>query len=166
MRPQLPDIAGTAAGRDLPGHKVIFRIAILFDRLAGDQVVDLSDREAGHGDVEAIIEAQQGFQFFRQNLLIPACIECELVVRQHIGPLLRRGHTLQPHTRDLSHSQKLCGRKPAMAGEHHVVLVDEDGIGEAETLDTVGNLPDLLAAMDPRVARIGLQGPRREIFDL
>ena len=47
-----------------------------------------------------------------------------------------------------------------MAGEDHVVAVDEQRVGESEVLYTVGNLPDIFPAVGARIARASK--PRRK----
>ncbi len=50
-------------------------------------------------------------------------------------------------------SEQLCGFQAAMSGDDRVVSVDEDRIGEAESGDAAGNLPDLLFGMSAGIAR-------------
>ena len=57
----------------------------------------------------------------------------------------------------LGHAEQLCCLDAAVAGDDDVVLVDEDGVVEAERRDAVGDLADLPARMRARVARVGLQ---------
>jgi hypothetical protein len=53
-----------------------------------------------------------------------------------------------------------------VTGKDVVILVDEDGRGEARAFDGFGELLDLLVAMLTRVARIRSQLPWRDVFDL
>ena len=55
-----------------------------------------------------------------------------------------------------------CRLQPTVNGEDHVAIVDEQGIGEAKGFNRVGNLPDLLFGVGARIARVGLQAPKRE----
>ncbi|MGH6812194.1 MAG: hypothetical protein ACREDM_07555 [Methylocella sp.] len=44
-----------------------------------------------------------------------------------------------------------------MASQNHVMVVDQDGVGEAEGPDAVCDLPDLFARMRSGIVRIGFQ---------
>ena len=46
-----------------------------------------------------------------------------------------------------------------MSGKDHVARIDEEGIGEAEGSDRVGDLPHLLAGVGAGIARIGFESP-------
>ena len=92
-------------------------------------------------------------------------IEGQFVVGQHIGPFLIRRHGLQANTGDSLHTKELCRLDTAMAGEDPVLIVDQDRIGEAEGLDTLGDLADLLSGMGPRIRCPGPECLRSKHFD-
>jgi len=46
------------------------------------------------------------------------------------------------------------GSQPAVSGDHIVVAIDQHRHVKAKSLDAVGDLPDLLLAVAPRVSRI------------
>ena len=96
-------------------------------------------------------------QLDRQHLLIPAGIERQLVVGQHIGPPLRRIEMGQAQRRHAVHAEQLGGLDPAMAGDDLAVVADQHRIGEAEPLDAVGDLPNLLLGMGAGIAGVGPQ---------
>ena len=50
-----------------------------------------------------------------------------------------------------------AGEQPAMPANHLVVAIGQDRNVEPEGLDAVGDLPDLLFAVEPRVRGIQLQ---------
>lgn len=52
-----------------------------------------------------------------------------------------------------------------MSGKDHVAGINEEGTGEAEGLDRVGNLPDLLARVGAGIARLGLEHPKGQGVD-
>src|SRR6266404_8743470 len=52
-----------------------------------------------------------------------------------------------------------------MATDHVEVSIDQDWHIEAEGLDALGNLPDLLLAVQPRVRRIGFKLFDRSVND-
>ena len=159
VRSEPPQVARPTARRDPVGIRqlIVRRIARLFRRQALHQLVDLGDREAGDADVEADVGLHQLLQLERQQLFVPAGVEGELVVGQHIGPLLGRRHVVDPQARHGRHPKFSRGLDPAVAGEDAIVSIDQDRIGEAEAADAVGDLSDLLARMDAGVARPGTQ---------
>ena len=63
-------------------------VGIRLARLVDDEV-DLGQAEAGQLDVE--VEVDQRLQLDREDLLVPAGIERELVVGEHVGPPLGLG---------------------------------------------------------------------------
>ena len=54
----------------------------------------------------------------------------------------------------------------AVAGKDRVLAIDQDGSREAETLDGVGDLADLLSRMGAGIFRPGTKGGYGENFDL
>ena len=64
---------------------------------------------------------------------------------------------LEPQAWDVFHTNQDRRSKSSMTSHDHVVLVDQDWIGETVLLDTVSNLFDLLFGMGTRIARIGSQ---------
>ena len=57
----------------------------------------------------------------------------------------------------LGDAEQLGGEQPAMAGDDVAVAVGQNRDNEAEKLDAVGNLPNLLFAVAPRIGRIQLE---------
>src|SRR5262249_44748843 len=134
---------------------VICRIARFFVSQSLDQVVDLGDREAGELNVEVEVTGRELFEFEGQELLVPAGVECDLVVGEDIGPLLGCRHAVDAKAWDGLHPQKLGGFDTAVTSEDLVISIDQNRVGEAEALDAVGDLPDLFPRMSPGVSGIG-----------
>src|SRR5262249_55554353 len=101
-------------------------------------------------DVKFQVDIEKRLELFGQDVFIPSCIQCELVVGKRIGPLLGGCHVFKANTRDLGHLQELGGLYPAVASEDHVVPVNKDRVGEAERHYAVGNLANLLSRMGAR----------------
>jgi hypothetical protein len=101
MGPKLPDVADPAAGRHVRRRQVLLGRAGLLRCEPLDEAVDLGDRKAGDADVEVEIDRKERLQLLRQDLLVPAGVEGELVIGDHVGPLLLGRHRLEPHARDL-----------------------------------------------------------------
>jgi hypothetical protein len=69
---------------------------------------------------------------------------------------------LEPKGRHRGKTEQLRGLDPAVAGDDAVILVDEDGVVEAEGLDAGG---DLLRRMRSCVAAVGLEIAWRTMLD-
>ena len=165
VRPELPDIARPAARRPGLGQPVVLGIAGLLRRQPLDQAVDLRDREAGDADVEAEIVGEERLQLLGQQVLVPAGVQRQLVVGEHIGPLLGRRHGLDADAGHRRHAEELRRLDPAMAGEDGVLGVDQHRVGEAEGPDALGDLADLLLRVGAGVARPGLQSGGGDLLD-
>ncbi len=122
-----------------------------------DQSIDLGHREAGERDVERVVVSEEPLQFLGEQLVVPAGVERQLVVGNHIGALLRRRHGLDPDAGHGLHLEQHRRRQPPMARKHAVVIVDEERVGKAELGDAGCELPDLLFRMGPGVFGPGLQ---------
>ena len=160
MRPELPDIARPAARRasSSAGNAVVRGIARLLRGQPFDQAVDLRDREAGDARCRSRgRSSSSALQLLGQQLLVPAGIERQLVVGEHVGALLRRASCFEANAGHFCHAEQLRRLDPAVAGEDRVLAVDQDRVGEAELLDAVGDLPDLLPGMGSRVALVRFQ---------
>lgn len=96
-------------------------------------------------------------QLDRQQFPIPAGIECELVVGQHIGAAPGGREMRELYDRYLLHPDQPGGFKPAMPGNDLIVIGDQDRIGETKLADARGNLPaDGRRTSMPRVSmRLG-----------
>lgn len=82
---------------------------------------------------------------------------CTHMKLQKNGPsygLASRGRSQFVPKTSTSRAAKLRGLKPAVAGDQHAALPDEDRHGPAELAQRCPDLLDLLGAMDPRIARV------------
>jgi hypothetical protein len=125
--------------------------------------IDLGEREAGDLDVE--FQINKSLQLDGKQLAVPTGIEGQLVVGDDVGSALRRIEVGQAQRRNALHSQQLGGFHSAMPGDDLAVIADQHRIGEAEPLDAVGDLPDLLLGVGPGVSRIGSQTVDRHVVD-
>ena len=98
-----------------------------------EEEVDLGEREAGELDVE--LEIDEGLQLDREDIAVPAGVQRELVVGDHVGPALRRAQVGQPERRHALQAEQLGGLDPAVTGDDLVLIADQDRVGEAEALD-------------------------------
>ncbi len=144
MAPAAPEIARSAdrclrQWRDIVLRCRRSRCLPFARRIEGK--IDLRQREAGQFHVE--VEIDQSLQFDRQQVLVPARIQGELVVGQDVGPAFGFAHVRKTHRRHLRHAERPCRQHPAMAGDDGVIIGDQHRVGEAEAIDAVGDLADL-----------------------
>jgi hypothetical protein len=98
-------------------------------------------------------------------LAIPAVVQDELVVGEDVSPALRRIEVREANRRDALQAYELGCLDPAMSGDDLVIIADQHRIGEAELLNAIGNLPDLLLGMGTRIPCIGSQACDRQRFN-
>jgi hypothetical protein len=125
--------------------------------------IDLRQGEAGALDVEFHIDER--LQFDREHLAVPPGIQCQLVVRQHVGPSLCGIEMGQAHRGDALESQELGCLHSSVPGDDPVLVADQHRVGEAEPSDALGDLPDLLLGMRAGVFAIRPQAPQRHDLD-
>jgi hypothetical protein len=130
----------------------------------GHKLIDLDRLEAEDRDVKTL-RFQQGGQFRdfdRKALTIPARVLRDLVVSNRKGALSRRRKSGQHDDRHCRQAEELCRLVAALAGDECPVFSDQQGVGEAERHDAVGDLADLLAGMGPGITPIELDLIDRE----
>ena len=116
---QRPNIPETGHGRVLVGQGRDLVLTFRWDAwraLFGvvQENVDFGEGEAGEFDVE--LHLNEGLEFDRQDIAIPAGVLRKLVVGDHIGAALGLGEVGQPERRDALDAKELCCLDPAMAG--------------------------------------------------
>ena len=123
---------------------------------AEQQLLQLEFAEAGQPEVDA--QALQLAQLERQQLLVPAGIQRQLVVGDDVGSPLRLGPAGRDHHRDLGEPQPLGRQHAPVAGDDRSGLVDQDRHRPSPLPDRGRDLGDLLVGMGPGVARVRHQG--------
>ena len=172
MRPQLPDIA--RSGNGLPGwfgeffvcigiHIPLRRITVFVIEI-GQHLGQFGIIETGQQQVVAGLG--QLCQFEGQQFLVPARIQRQAVVGDHIGTLLCGAQVAQFNDRDFGQFQLPGSGQPSMPGDDAVVAVHQDRIRPAKLHDAGRDLGDLRRRMRARIARIGQQGVDGAVFDL
>ena len=129
------------------------------------QMLELALVEAGEREIEAL--AVQRMQLRCQQLLVPAGIERELVVGDHVGAALRLGQMIEHHDRHGIEPETARRLEATVPGDHRAVARDQHRIGPAEFDDAGGDLRHLLIRVRARVARIGgkpLERPELDPF--
>ena len=127
------------------------------------QPLELGGVEADQVEVEALVP--QPGQLFRQQRVVPARLQGELVVGDQIRPLLRLAQVLEPDHRHLGQPELARREQPAMAGEDAALLVDQHRVGPAELDHRRRDLIDLRVAVRARVALVRAQAVDRPELD-
>ena len=68
-----------------------------------------------------------------------------------------RCQVIEAHCRHLGHVQLTAGREAAVPCDHVAIAIDQDRDIEAESFNAVGDLPELLFAVAPRIGRIRIE---------
>ena len=126
--------------------------------------VDLRHLEPGQFDID--LELDQPLQFDRQQLLVPAGLLGELVVGQDIGALIGLAQVRQPAGRHCVDAEELGRFHAAVAGDDLLGIVDQDRVAEAELLDALCDLANLLLRMRAGIVWVRPQLAHRCVFDL
>ena len=164
---QAPEVAAAA-------HRWRFRLerrhliggrVVAFTGRTFDQEIDLWRSKAGHSQIEVELESGNLGQLQRQQFIVPAGQLGQPIVSEDIGALLRRGHMVETNGRHPIHAEQPGSRDSTMASDHSVSPVDQDGVGETEEPNAVGNLSDLKLAMGARVPRIGAKRLDGSVLD-
>jgi hypothetical protein len=92
----------------------------------------------------------------RQEPVVPAADLSQPVVSDHKGVDLRWGQMIEAEGRHFRNAEFAAGEQPAMPGNYVIVAIDQDRDIKTKNPDTVGDLSDLLLAMDPRVPWVEL----------
>ena len=88
----------------------------------------------------------------RQCDLVPAGVECQLIVGNDQRLALCIRQMSQANDRDLPQLQSLCGFQPAVPGNDRARRIDQDRVGPSELADAGGDLVDLAIGVGARVA--------------
>jgi hypothetical protein len=123
----------------------------------------------GEGEPRSLhleIQIDEGLQLGREEFLIPACVQGQLVVGEHVSLAIGGAQMRQPYRRNVGHADELCCRHPAMAGQDGIVVVNEDRVGEAEVLDALRQLSDLALGVGASIAAVGAELRNGPLFDV
>ena len=119
------------------------------------QPFQLRGVEPNQVEVEALVP--QPHQLFRQQRVIPAGLQGDLVIGQDVGPLLRLAKVLESDYRHLG-ERELAGRQQsAVSREDAALLVDEHRVRPAELHRARRDLIHLRVRMRARVALVWVQ---------
>ena len=116
-------------------------VAARLARLLEDEV-DLRHLEPGQFDID--VELDQPLQLNRQQLPVPSGLLGKLVVGQHIGALIGIAQVRQPARRHRVDAKELGRFHAAVAGDDLLRIVHQDRVAEAELLDALCDLANLL----------------------
>ena len=132
--------------------------------LARQQPLQLALAEADQPEVEA--ELREIGQLEPQQRLVPAGVQRQLVVGQHIGALLRLAHVRELDHRHPLQPELACRQHPAVPGDDAARAVDQHRVRPAELADAGRDLRHLGIGVGARVAGIRDQLAQRPPGDL
>jgi len=133
-------------------------------RASSIKQVDLSQRKAR--ELNLHVEIDQGLELDGKHLPIPAGIQRELVVRDHVGSALCLAEMRQADRWDPLEPQELRRFDPPMAGDDLMLVANEDGIGEAKPLDAGRNLLELPLGMGPGIASVRTKRTGADVLEV
>ena len=163
-QPQISSLGDRRTGR-MFGH-LIFRPARhagRFARFLQDEV-DLRHLESGQFDID--LELDQPLQLNRQQLPVPAGLLGEPVVGQDVGALIGVAQVRQPACGHCVDTKELGGFHAAVASDDLLRIVHQDRVAEAELLDALCDLPNLLPRMRSGIVWVRPQLAHRRVFNL
>ena len=100
-----------------------------------------------------------------QQAVVPSRELGDLVVGDHVGPLLRLGQSLDDASRNRCKTEVNCGQHAPMAAQNDAGFVDKDGSRKAKRLDAFLELEALLCGVGSGVGRPGLEVGRCPVDD-
>ena len=132
--------------------------------LRGEQPRQLFVLEADESEIEVLVLQRR--KFSAKQLVVPAGVQRELIVRDDVRALLRLGQVIQNDHRHFFELQLARGKKPPVPGDDAGLGVHQDRIVEAELRDARGDLRDLRVGVRSRISRVGNQLFERPMLDL
>lgn len=117
-------------------------------------------READNLEIEGLQRFKLA-EFQPQQVLVPARLLRQPVVRDRIGPQVSFGEVRQHQGRDQRQPELLGGLHTAMSRNEPAPVIDQNRLGEAELADRGRELRDLLLGVSARIALRGLEIARR-----
>jgi hypothetical protein len=117
-------------------------------------------------ELEICAKVAQRGQFQFEQALVPPGIEGKLVIRDHVGPPLRRRPVQRNPDRDLRQSELARSRHTSMTCDNSAALVNQHRGGKPELRNRSRNLLDLRFGVGARITRIGDELLERPLLDM
>jgi hypothetical protein len=128
-------------------------VGIFFGRCGADDQIDLGHLEASDRHID-VGKGDEMLKLDLQHLFIPAGVLCKPVIRNNIGPNLIWSQVFEADGRHLCHPEKLCRLHSSVACNDRSGSINQDGINEAESLNTIPQFPNLRLSVSPGVTPI------------
>jgi hypothetical protein len=93
-------------------------------------------------------------ELLREQTIIPGGDFGQPVIGNHEGARLNRGQVIEAQRRHLRQAKLFAGQQSTVSGYNIAEAINQDRDIEAKTLDTAGELQDLLLAVAPRIGVI------------
>jgi len=122
-----------------------------------DPQINLAHLKAGDLDVEIKVKQGEALELLGEQPVVPDGDLGQPVVGDHKGAGLRRGEMIETQGRHLGPAELSTGEEPAVTRDDVEIGIDQHRHIEAESLDAVGDLPDLLLAVAARVGGVRFQ---------
>lgn len=103
------------------------------------------------------VHALQRLDLHPQKLLIPSGVHRHAVIRNDIRFLLSFGEVVSKDARHFLDAFLLCRQDSAVACNHAIVTIDDDGINKTELPERRAELGDLLRGVGAGIVYIGYQ---------
>ena len=128
------------------------------------QFVQLSLVKADHVQIEVFVA--QCRQFRGQHGVVPPGVFRDPVVGKDQRPALGFGQMVEHDHGHLVQAKGLRCHQPSVPGDDHIVLADQDRVGETKLGDRCRDLGDLIGGMGSGVADVGHQSRGLHHVDL
>ena len=166
VAPEQPQVA--AACHRVEGHcrdRIVGSRQGFRARLASvvEDEVDLGKAEPGQRHVE--FEVDQPLQLDCEDLAVPAGVQRQLIVGNHICPPLGLGEVRQRHGWHRGQAEQPGRHHPTVPRDDLARVADQHRVSKPEPRDAVGDLPNLLLAVGSGVRSEWLQRRRRLVND-
>jgi hypothetical protein len=105
-------------------------------------------------------------ELFGQQPIVPGRDLGQPVIGNPEGSSLLRSEVIEAQRRHLGYAEQAACEKPTVPDDNIVLAIGQNWDIEIKGRDAVGNLPDLLLSMAPRVGGIGFQRVDPTVNDL
>jgi hypothetical protein len=116
--------------------------------------VDLGHLKAGQLEAEIETNQEKVFELLGKQPIVPIGDLGKPIIGDHERTGLGRAQMVEAQCRHLGHAEFIRREQPPVTRDDLAIAIDQDRDIEAESFDAVGDLPDLLFAVTPRIGEI------------
>jgi hypothetical protein len=156
VRTQPPAVARNTDGRlGNLGHGVFVGEAVVRLLRIAQEFLNLLVRKAHQVEVEAVLFER--LQLHPQHGLVPSCVECQTVIREHERAPLYFAEAVKNDDRHFGHAQFAGCQQAGVTRDDDPIAAGENRRGPTEFDNRCGDLRHLLRRVRARVASVGQQ---------